>query len=95
VKEPGGPYPVGTLVGKLQFTFRRGESTLPVAPSVNVTDETMFESPSGDKIRVAALRSGDRFGGDGRGAADRDIRRRRGASLVGQLRKDSRHGATY
>jgi Biotin-requiring enzyme len=49
LKEPGGPFPVGTVVGKLQFTFRRAESTLPVAPNVNVTDETMFESPSGDK----------------------------------------------
>jgi pyruvate/2-oxoglutarate dehydrogenase complex dihydrolipoamide acyltransferase (E2) component len=49
LKEPGGPFPVGTVIGKLRTQFRRAESTLPVAPNVNVTDETMFESPSGDK----------------------------------------------
>jgi Biotin-requiring enzyme len=50
LKEPANFYPVGTVIGKLHSQFRRTESTRPVAPSANVTDETRFESPSGDKV---------------------------------------------
>ena len=49
LKQPGGPFPVGTVIGKLRLHFRRAESTLPVAPNMIVTAETVFESPSADK----------------------------------------------
>ena len=51
---------LGTVIGKLHSHFRRTESTRPVAPSVNVTDETMLESPSGPLMahRVISLRCG-------------------------------------
>jgi hypothetical protein len=49
ILKPDSSYPVGTVIGKLHSHFRRTESTRPVAPSVNVTDETMLESPSGGR----------------------------------------------
>jgi pyruvate/2-oxoglutarate dehydrogenase complex dihydrolipoamide acyltransferase (E2) component len=52
LKEPGGPYAVGTVIGKVEIHLRRAELTRPVAPSANVTEETIFESPNGNKTFV-------------------------------------------